>query len=101
MQNSIFISITLLVRTLFLDIVFLQHISNYHIEPVKNGNYLMISSVDVADEDKYTCAVSTIKREEISHALRVRSKNWKIYFQVPNLLLFPLRHTWIGPPGLQ
>ena len=98
MQNSIFISITLLVRTLFLDIVFLQHISNYHIEPVKNGNYLMISSVDVADEDKYTCAVSTIKREEISHALRVRSKNWKIYFQVPNLLL---RHTWIGPPGLQ
>jgi len=49
-----------------------KHISNYHIEPVKNGNYLMISSVDVADEDKYTCAVSTIKREEISHALRVR-----------------------------
>ena len=67
----------------------MQHKSNYHIEPVKNGNYLMISSVDVADEDKYTCAVSTIKKEEISHALRVRSKNWKIYLSRPKPFALP------------
>jgi len=46
----------------------------YRIEPVNNGNYLMISSIEAADEDKYTCAVSTINKEEISHILRVRIK---------------------------
>ena len=34
----------------------------------------MISSIEAIDEDKYTCAVSTVKKEEISHTLRVRSK---------------------------
>ena len=46
----------------------------YRIEPVNNGNYLMISSIEAVDEDKYTCAVSTVNKEEISHILRVRSK---------------------------
>ena len=46
----------------------------YRIEPVNNGNYLMISSIEAVDEDQYTCAVSTVNKEEISHILRVRSK---------------------------
>jgi len=46
----------------------------YKIEQVNNGNYLMISSIEAIDEDKYTCAVSTVKKEEISHTLRVRIK---------------------------
>ena len=60
----------------------------------------MISSVDVADEDKYTCAVSTIKKEEISHVLRVRSKNWKIYLLSPKPFTLPTQ-TFVGPQGLQ
>jgi len=51
-----------------------KHYNKYQIDPVKNGIFLLISSIDLTDEDKYTCAVSTVKKEEISHLLRVRIK---------------------------
>ena len=52
----------------------LQYNTKHHIEPVTNGNYLMVSGVEPGDEGNYTCAVSTVKKEELSHYLRVRSK---------------------------
>ena len=52
----------------------LQYNTKHHIEPVTNGNYLLVSGVEPGDEGNYTCAVSTVKKEELSHYLRVRSK---------------------------
>ena len=49
----------------------------------------MIFSIEAADEDKYTCAVSTINKEEISHIPRVRSKFHQTHF----LIIFFLRFS--------
>ena len=48
----------------------------------------MISSIEAADEDKYTCAVSTVNKEEISHILRVRSKFLQTHFLIIFLYFF-------------
>ena len=48
----------------------------------------MISSIEAADEDKYTCAVSTINKEEISHILRVRSKFHQTHFLIIFFVFF-------------
>eukprot|EP00092_Neocalanus_flemingeri_P000880 GFUD01000937.1.p1 GENE.GFUD01000937.1~~GFUD01000937.1.p1 ORF type:complete len:449 (+),score=131.49 GFUD01000937.1:118-1464(+) len=48
--------------------------SRIHLEEVENGNTLVISLADRADEAEYVCSVSAYRKTEIRHNVRIRVK---------------------------
>ncbi len=44
----------------------------FRLEPVKNGNNLVIALAEGQDAGNYTCQISTYKPTEIVHEVRIR-----------------------------